>query len=152
MKEKKHFSFGVPMVWQEPQNHLNDCYFCAVKTTGLTSKTRSFVEYPSLPSAIEPVSHSVELSISKFYGFQLSESESISSSEKRELYEDFVVSHQNDEPQLFAQAQLNDLVRKLDLPKCSAEPLGPQPKEKNMLASKNKVSFYHYRKKVQLNS
>ena len=51
------------MVWQEPQNHLNDCYFCAVKTTGLTSKTRSSVEHPSLPSAIEPVPHSVELSI-----------------------------------------------------------------------------------------
>ena len=51
------------MVWQEPQNHLNDCYFCAVKTTGFTSKTRSLVEHPSLPSAIEPVPHSVELSI-----------------------------------------------------------------------------------------
>ena len=55
---------------------------------------------------------------------------SISSSEKSEFYEDFVVSHQNDEPQLFAQAELNDLVRKLDLPKCSAELLGPQLKEK----------------------
>ena len=77
----------------EPQNHLNDFYFCAVKTTGLTSKTRSSVEYPSLPSAIRPVPHSVKLSISTFYGFQLSESESISSSEKSELYEDFVVSH-----------------------------------------------------------
>ena len=43
------------MVWQEPQNHLSDCYFCAVKTTGLTSKTRSSVEYSSLPLAIQPV-------------------------------------------------------------------------------------------------
>ena len=100
-----------------------------------------------MPSAIQPVPHSVELSISTFYGFQLNESESISSSEKSELYEDFVVSHQNDELQLFAQAELHDLVRKLDLPKCSAELLGPQLKEKNMLASENKVSFYHYRTK-----
>ena len=103
------------MVWQEPQNHLSDCYFFAVKTTGLTSKTRFFIKYPSLPSAIQPVPNSVELSTSTVYGFQLSESESISSSEKSELYEDFVVFHQNDEPQLFAQAELNDLVRKLDL-------------------------------------
>ena len=79
MKGKKHFSFGVPIVWQEPQNHLSDCYFCAVKTIGLTSKTRSSVEYPSLPLAIQPVPHSVELSISTFNGFQLSESESIPS-------------------------------------------------------------------------
>ena len=122
MKGKKHFSFGVSMVWQEPKNHLSDCYFYAVKTAGLTSKTRSSIEYPSLPSAIQPVPQNVELSISIFYGFQLSQSESISSSEKSELYEDFLVSHQNDELQLFAQAELNDLVRKLDLPKCSAEP------------------------------
>ena len=100
-----------------------------------------------MPSVIQPVPHSVKLSISTFYGFQLSKSESISSSEKSKLYEDFVVFHQNDEPQLFAQAELNDLVRKLDLPKCSTELLGPQPKEKKMLASKNKVSFYCYRKK-----
>ena len=113
----------------------------------LTSKTRSSVEYPSLSSAIQPVPHSVELSLSTFYGFQLSESESISSSEKSELYEeDFVVSHQNDEPQLFTQAELNDLMRKLDLPKCSAKLLRPQLKKKNMLASKNKGSFYRYRK------
>ena len=129
------------MVWQEPQNHLRDCYFCAVKTTGLTSKTRSSVEYPSLQSAIQPVSHSVELSISTFYGFQLSESESISSSEKSELYEDFVVSHHNDEPHLFAQAELNDLVRKLDLPKCSAELLQPQLKEKTCWLLKTKSAF-----------
>ena len=38
MKGKKHFSFGVPMVWREPQNHLSDCYFCAVKTTGKNLK------------------------------------------------------------------------------------------------------------------
>ena len=100
-----------------------------------------------MPSAIQPVPHSVELSISTFYGFQLSESESISSSEKSELYEDFIVSHQNDEPQLFAQAELNDSVRKLDLSKCSAKLLGPQLKQKNMLAPENKVGFYRYREK-----
>ena len=149
MKGKKHFSFGVPMVWQEPQNHLSDCYFCAAKTTGLTSKTRSFVEYPSLPSAIQPVPHSVELSISTFYGFQLSESESTSSSEKSELYEDFVVFHQNDELQLFVQAELNNLVRKLDLPKCSAELLEPQLKEKTCWLLKTKSAFTVTGKKVQ---
>ena len=71
-EKKKHFSFEVPMVWRDPQNHLKNCYCCAVKTTGLTSKTRSSVEYPSLPSAIQSVPHSVEFSIPTFYGFQLS--------------------------------------------------------------------------------
>ena len=69
MKGNKHISFGVPMVWREPQNHLSDCYFCAVKTTGLTSKTTSSVEYPSLPSAIQLVPHTDELPIPTFHGF-----------------------------------------------------------------------------------
>ena len=43
MKGKK-----FPMVWQEPQNHLRDCCFCAVNSIGLTPKTRSSVHYPSL--------------------------------------------------------------------------------------------------------
>ena len=23
-----NLSFGIPMVWREPTNHINDCYFC----------------------------------------------------------------------------------------------------------------------------
>ena len=72
------------MVWREPQNHLSDCYFCAVKTTGSASKTRSSVDHSSLLSAIQPVPHSNKLPIPTFHGFQFSESESISSSEDRE--------------------------------------------------------------------
>ena len=54
------------MAWREPQNHLSDCYFCAVKTTGLTFNTRSSVDYPSLPSAIQLVSHGDELPKSSY--------------------------------------------------------------------------------------
>ena len=69
------------------------------------------------------------------HGFQLSENESISSCEDSEQCEDFVVSQQNDEPQLFTQAKLNDLVRELDLPKSSAELLGSRLKEKKHVGS-----------------
>ena len=98
-----------------------------------------------MPSAIQLVPHSVKLSIPTFHNFQISESESISSSKESEPYENFVVSHQNDESQVFAQAELNDLVRKLDLSKCSAELLRSQLKEKNMMALETKVSLYRYR-------
>ena len=87
MKGKKHFSFGVPMVWREPQNHLNDCYFCAVRVTGLKSKTRSSIKYPSLPSAIQPVPHTDELPVPNFNSCQLSESDLASSSEESDRCE-----------------------------------------------------------------
>ena len=91
--------------------------------------------------------HSDEFPIPTFHGFQLSESESISSSENSEQFESFVVSQPNDEPQLFAQAELNDLVRELDLPKSSAELLGSRLKEKSILVPETKVSFYRYSEK-----
>ena len=100
-----------------------------------------------MPSAIQPVPHSDKVPKPTFHGFHLSESESISSSEESELCEDFVLVHQNDEPQLFTQAELNVLVRELDLPKISAELLGSRLKEKNLLAPEIKVSFYRHRKK-----
>ena len=136
----KNAYFGVKLGDQDKS-------FYAVKINGLTSKTRSSVDYPSLPSAIQPVPHSDELPIPTFHGFQLSEREFISSSEDSERCEDFVACQQNDEPQLFTQAELNDLVRELDLPKSSAELPGSRLKEKNTLAAETKVSFYRYREK-----
>ena len=62
----------------------------------------------------------------------------------------FIVSSQSDEPQLFTQAELNDLVKELDLPKSSAELLGSRLKEKNLLAPETKVSFYGYREKGRI--
>ena len=70
------------MVWRDPQNHLNDCYFCAVKVTGLKSKTRSSVKYPSLPSAIQPLPHIDDLPVPNFNSFQLIESHLASLSEE----------------------------------------------------------------------
>ena len=100
-----------------------------------------------MPSAIQPVSHTDELPVPSFNSFQLSESDLASSSEESDRCEEFIVSSQSDEPQLFTQAELNDLVRDLDFPKSSAELLGSRLKEKNLLAPETKVSFYRYREK-----
>ena len=32
-------SFGIPMVWQEKKNHVDDCYFCLKKPSGYRKKT-----------------------------------------------------------------------------------------------------------------
>ena len=35
---KTSMKFGIPMVWREPKNRVNDCYFCAVNVTGINRK------------------------------------------------------------------------------------------------------------------
>ena len=31
----KNLPFGVPMVWREGKNHINDCYFCMTNLQGV---------------------------------------------------------------------------------------------------------------------
>ena len=52
-------NFGVPMIWQEPTNHVNYCYFCNdITFIGWYFKEKKCaVEYPNIPSAIRPVPH-----------------------------------------------------------------------------------------------
>ena len=58
--------FAVPMVWREPRNHVDDCYFCAVHLNGINRKNRHTLAYLNLASANRPVSHSEEFSIPVF--------------------------------------------------------------------------------------
>lgn len=58
--------FGVPMVWREPTNHSDDCYFCLVNVKGFNKKNKQHLQYPSIPSAIRPVAHSEEIPVPKF--------------------------------------------------------------------------------------
>ncbi|CAH1107674.1 unnamed protein product [Psylliodes chrysocephalus] len=39
------------MIWNEPMNHHDHCYFCLVKITGINRKNRVKWEYPSIQSA-----------------------------------------------------------------------------------------------------
>lgn len=48
-------SFTRPMSWSEPQNHINDCYFCMTRTRGFTSKNKNKIVYPNIPSVRRPI-------------------------------------------------------------------------------------------------
>ena len=50
--KRKNLSFGIPMVWRKQRNHYDDCYFCIVNISGHSSRTKSVITYPNLPSAI----------------------------------------------------------------------------------------------------
>ena len=78
-KSRKSLGFVIPMVWREPKDHFNDCYFCAVKTKGINRKNRNSLTYSKLDSANRLVSQSEELSVPVYEG--LSQLESSLSSE-----------------------------------------------------------------------
>ena len=67
-KDRKSLRFGIPMIWREPKNHFDDCYFCAVNTKGINPKNRNSLVCPNLESAIRPISHCNEIPILVFEG------------------------------------------------------------------------------------
>ena len=60
---KKHLKFGIPMVWREPKNHHDDCYFCAIDTLGFNRLKSKTFQYPNLQSASRPVQHNDEIPV-----------------------------------------------------------------------------------------
>ena len=123
------------MVWREPKNHSDDCYFCSVNVSGLTSKTRSSIQYPNLPSALQLTTHSNELPVPVFKALDISDSESdfVPTEDIKDIDEEFDAPERfGGIPQLFTQADLNDLVRDLDLPKNSAGLLASILKDRNL--------------------
>lgn len=55
------------MIWREPTNYLNNYYFCMVSPLnhGQSRRNKGVIEYPNIPPAIRPVSHSNDLPIFK---------------------------------------------------------------------------------------
>lgn len=137
--------FAIPMVWREPSDHMNDCYFCGINLKGINRKNRQTLVYPNLASAIRPVPHSEELPVPVFSvlpQITLPSTEENSSPEDDTNDQDFSVETL---PQQFSQGELNDLVRDLNLPKYSAELLASRLKEKNVLEKGVPISFYRRR-------
>ena len=141
--KKEALKFGIPMVWREPSNHSDDCYFCSCKVRGYNRKNKKSISYPeNIPSAIRPVPHGPDIPV------PTPPTELTLSSTDSEILETRVSDSEyqpssSDVPQPFTQSELNDLTRDLDLSKEAAELFGSRLKEKNLLAKG--VSFYWYR-------
>ena len=59
--KKKHSKFGIPIIWREPKNHSDDCYFCTVNIKDFNRIRKSTCFYPDLESARRPVLHCDEI-------------------------------------------------------------------------------------------
>ncbi|QQP53101.1 Uncharacterized protein FKW44_005452 [Caligus rogercresseyi] len=137
------------MVWREPKNHSDDCYFCAINLIGINRKNRKTLTYPNLDSAIRPVPHSEDVPVPVFESFpdvtdderatELLQCDGLHNHDDRDF------EGTTSQPKQFNRGELNDLVRDLNLPKKSAELLASRLSEKNLLQSGTTISFYRTR-------
>ena len=171
-KTNRHLKFGIPMVWREPSNHHDDCYFCMVKTRGFNTRNRRKITYPSIPSAILPVPHCELHPVPAFVSLPALQTQpthtlqpihssqnldnngsDIPSDSESTATESDGVSTENEDissidqslPQPLHQHELNDLVRDLDLSKDQSLVLASRLKEKKLLAPGTSVTFYKTR-------
>ena len=132
------------MVWREPRNHEDDCYFCTVKVKGYNAKTRKGIIYPNIPFAIRPIPHGPEVPIPfppdvlKF-----SSSSSEPDTQDTHLYQ----PETSEEPKPLSQSELQDSMRNFNLPIDSADYLGSRLRSNNLSAKETKFSWYRHREK-----
>ena len=145
--------FGVPMVWREPKNHFDDCYFCLVNLKGFNRHKKNSWNYPDLESARLPVPHCEEVPVPEFSDlpdismgydeFQFhKEVESSASDSVRSVFES-----SSSVPEQFKQEEVSDLVRDLNLSKEAAEILASRLKDKNCLRTGASITLYRTREK-----
>ena len=106
------------MIWRDPKNHTDDCYFCAINLTGINKKKRKSLIYPNLPSALRPVAHCDEIPIPVFKELPdvPNENLDVSFEEQANLNDNGFVP-KSSEPILFNQEEFTDLIRDLNLSK-----------------------------------
>ena len=151
-KDRKSLRFGIPMVWRELKNHVDDCYFCAVSTKGINRKNRNSLAYPNLESTIRPIPHCNEIPVPVFKGLPKLELPGSEKDQPSILFTDSSVDIVSDVgfppsliPQLFSQGKLNDLTKDLNLSKESSAFLASRLKEKNLLQPGTFITFYRKR-------
>ncbi|GFV78887.1 uncharacterized protein TNCV_4079871 [Trichonephila clavipes] len=115
---------------------------------GFNLKNKKYISYPTiLLSAIHPIPHGPDLPIPSppdTLDNILDDLDQISyiSSDSDDGYDPGT-----NDPELFSQSDLNDLVRDLGLPKDTAEILGSRLKEIQLLNSGVSFSWYRFREK-----
>jgi hypothetical protein len=143
--KKKAFRFGVPMIWREPKNHTDDCYFCCYSVKEYNSKSKKVILYPNILSALSPVVNGPEVPVpqpTEMLEDEISEDASTNSSDSGGDDKEFQCHTEHQRPQLLTQSELNDVIRDLGLPKEKAELLGSRLREKNRLAAGTSVYWY----------
>ena len=153
--KKAAFNFAVPMVWREPRNHADDCYFCLTNVTGSNASSRKKIKYPNLRSAMRPVPHSDDLPVPT----PPVNKDCLSSSDEETLQGRILLSqylwkilslHIQEQVAMshtITQEDLNDLARDLYLSKQQSELLSSRLKQWNLVQEDVKITSFRNRNK-----
>lgn len=146
-KKRPSFKYKAPMIWREPSNHHDDCYFCVTKIIGINNKNCSKWIYPELKSAIRPVLNTSDTPAPQqpcMSSEHPAECSQQIHNDEDSGDSDFVCSG---DPRPLNQNDLNDLIRDLGLSKTASEILASRLKERNLLTNETKISYYRNREK-----
>ena len=150
------FNFAVPMVWREPRNHADDCYFCLTNITGFNASSRKKIKYPNLRSAMRPVPHSDDLPVPtppvnkdllSSSDEEMPSKEDSAESISLEDIESTYSGTSGNEPHWITQEGLNDLARDLYLWKQQSELLASRLKQWNLVQENVRITSFRNRNK-----
>lgn len=145
-KKRPHFKYQTPMMWREPSNHQDDCYFCVVNINGINRRNRSKWFYPNLLSVTRPVLYSGDAPVPQVSSPTQNDhdfEETRSSLSDESGTSDF--NPISSEPQPFNQEDLSALVRDLGLSKKASEILASRLKQRNLVTPETRISYYRNR-------
>ena len=144
------------MVWREPQNHADDCYFCLTNITGFNASSRKKIKYPNLRSTLRPVPHSDDLPVptppvnKDLLSSSDEEMPSREDSAESISFKDIESTYSGtsgNEPHWITQEDLNDLTRDLYLSKQQSELLTSQLKQWNLVQEDVRITSFRNRNK-----
>ena len=135
------------MIWREPKDHYQDCYFYLTKTKSFSFKQRDKITYPNLDSARTPVPHddSMPPPVPPLHGLDTTDSSTDEHNSDGLISSNYTDSDTTEDAILFSQKHLNDLIRDLCLSKKKAELFASRLKERDMVEKDVKVSYYRKR-------
>ena len=139
------------MVWREPRNHADDCYFCLTNITGFNASSRKKIKYPNVRSAMRPVPHSDDLHVPtppvnkdllSSSDEEMPSREDSAESISLEDIESTYSGTSGNEPHWITQEDLNDLARDLYLSKQQSELLASRLKQWNLVKEDVRITSF----------
>lgn len=135
--EKIYFPFSSQTLWREPQNHIDDCYFCVTNVVGINSKNYKSLKYPEVASVSKPVPRRKNDPLPISPGLS---TRTVESSDSMMISTDS--EYEIDEKHFITQAELSDLIRDLQLSKQKAELLASRLQQWKSLDKEVRVTIY----------